>query len=311
MRRIVIVCNPRSSRYARVRREVLDFLMNPNFLREKYGITGVTIFRYEVEPTNVDDNAMKLSKLLHDDDLVLSVGGDATGVIGLNAVMHSGKDAILAALPYGNFNDLARTLGIKKLDDVFKAETKKLYPLDVIVNDEHFRYASCYVTVGMMAEAVELFDSKKVRTGLRKKKNRAVRSYFELAKWYFCHRHKKVFLPDFKLNGDALFHKRSDYIAVNGKSLARVIRGRRNAFQPDVFARKIGKLTSFVRLVWFMAKGMLCRISGEEVLREDTIEFIEPANVEIQAEGEYKKFENLKKIQIKKSKDFIKVISLK
>ena len=49
MRRIVIVCNPRSSRYARVRREVLDFLMNPNFLREKYGITGVTIFRYEVD----------------------------------------------------------------------------------------------------------------------------------------------------------------------------------------------------------------------------------------------------------------------
>lgn len=310
MRRIVIVCNPRSSRYARVRKEVLDFLMNPNFLREKYGLTGVTIFRYEVAPTNVDDNASKLSKLLHDDDLVLSVGGDATGVIGLNAVMLSGKDATLAALPYGNFNDLARTLGIKKLDDIFRAETKKLFPLDIIVDDCHFRYASCYATVGMMAEAVELFDSKKVRTGLRKRKNRAVRSYFELAKWYFIHRHKKVFLPDFMMN-NVLMRRKSDYIVVNGKSLARVIRGRKNAFSPEVFTRKVGKLTSFVRLVWFMAKGMLCRISGEEVLREDVIEFIEPANVEIQAEGEYKKFEDIKKIQIKKSKAFVKVISLK
>ena len=310
MRRIVIVCNPRSSRYARVRKEVLDFLMNPNFLREKYGLTGVTIFRYEVAPTNVDDNALKLSKLLHDDDLVLSVGGDATGVIGLNAVMLSGKDATLAALPYGNFNDLARTLGVKKLDDIFRAETKKLFPLDIFVDDCHFRYASCYVTVGMMAEAVELFDSKKVRTGLRKRKNRAVRSYFELAKWYFIHRHKKVFLPDFMMN-DVLMRRKSDYIVVNGKSLARVIRGRKNAFSPDVFTRKVGKLTSFVRLVWFMAKGMLYRISGEEVLKEDTIEFIEPANVEIQAEGEYKIFESIKKIQIKKSKAFVKVISLK
>ncbi len=310
MRRIVIVCNPRSSRYARVRKEVLDFLMNPNFLREKYGLTGVTIFRYEVAPTNVDDNALKLSKLLHDDDLVLSVGGDATGVIGLNAVMLSGKDATLAALPYGNFNDLARTLGIKKLDDIFRAETRKLFPLEIIVDDCHFRYASCYATVGMMAEAVELFDSKKVRTGLRKRKNRAVRSYFELAKWYFGHRHKKVFLPDFKMN-NVLMHRKSDYIVVNGKSLARVIRGRKNAFSPEVFTKKVGKLTSFVRLVWFMAKGMLCRISGEDVLKEDTIEFIEPANVEIQAEGEYKRFESIKKIQIKKSKVFVKVISLK
>ena len=293
-----------------MRKEVLDFLMNPNFLREKYGLTGVTIFRYEVAPTNVDDNALKLSKLLHDDDLVLSVGGDATGVIGLNAVMLSGKDATLAALPYGNFNDLARTLGVKKLDDIFRAETKKLFPLDIIVDDCHFRYASCYTIVGMMAEAVELFDSKKVRTGLRKRKNRAVRSYFELAKWYFIHRHKKVFLPDFMMN-DVLMRRKSDYIVVNGKSLARVIRGRKNAFSPEVFTRKVGKLTSFVRLVWFMAKGMLYRIPGEEVLKEDTIEFIEPANVEIQAEGEYKIFESIKKIQIKKSKAFVKVISLK
>ncbi len=309
MQRIVIVCNPRSSRYARVRKEVLDFLMNPNHLREKFGISGVKIFKYEVAPTDVDDNAMRLSKLIFDDDLVLAVGGDATGVIGLNAVILSGKDVTLAALPYGNFNDLARTLGLKKLEDVFCGQTKKLYPLDILVDDEHFRFASCYVTIGMMAEAVELFDSKKVRLGLRKKKNRAVRSYFELAKWYFIHRHKKEFLPDFELNG-FLKHKKSDYIAVNGKSLARVVRGEKNAWSPNVFTRRVGKMTSFVRLVWFMAKGMLFHVTGDEVKKEDTLQFVKPADVEIQAEGEYKRFVGIKKIQIKKDSRFVKVISL-
>ena len=295
-----------------MRREVLDFLMNPNYLREKYGVTGVKIFKYEVLPTDVDDNAVKLAKFLSNDDLVLSVGGDATAVIGLNAVLNSEKDATLAVLPYGNFNDLARTLKTKKLDDIFgeKRKIKKLYPLDIIVNDKHFRYASCYVTIGMMAEAVELFDSKKVRKGLQKKKNRAIRSYFALAKWYFGHRHKKVFLPDFELNGK-LMHKKSDYIATNGKSLARVIRGRNNAFEPDLFVRKIGKLTSFVRLVWFMAKSMLYRISGEEVQKEETLNFVVPAEIEMQAEGEYKRFIDVKTVAIKKNKRFIKVVSLR
>ena len=285
--------------------------MNPNFLREKYNITGVKIFKYEVLPTDVDDNALKLSKLLADEDLVLSVGGDATAVIGLNAIMLSEKDATLAVLPYGNFNDLARTLKTKKLDDIFAhSNCKKLYPLEILVDGEHFRFASCYVTIGMMAEAVEIFDSKKVRTGLQKKKNRAVRSYTQLAKWYFAHRHKKVFLPDFKLNGEPM-HKKSDYIAVNGKSLARVMRGNFKAFLPGVFVRKVAKLTSFVRLTGFMSKSMLHRVSGVEVRNNDEIEFLSPADIEIQAEGEYKKFIQIKRIDIKKDKRFVKVVSTK
>jgi hypothetical protein len=283
--------------------------MNPNFLREKYNITGVKIFKYEVLPTNVDDNAANLSGLIMDDDLVLAVGGDATAVIGMNAIMLSEKDATLAVLPYGNFNDLARTLKTKKLDDIFTGQTDKLYPLEILIDDEHFRFASCYVTIGMMAEAVEVFDQKKVRSNLQKKKNRSVRSYTELAKWYFSHRHKKVFLPDFTINGE-LMHKKSDYIAVNGKSLARVMRGKCNAFLPNIFKRKVGKLTSFVRLVGFMSKSILHRVPGVVRSGKDEICFVAPADVEIQAEGEYKKFTQIKRIGIRKNKRFLKVIRL-
>ncbi len=314
MRRLVIVCNPRSSRYANVRREVLDFLMNPQVLREKFGFSGIKIFKYEVLPTNVDDNAANLAGLLQDEDVVLSVGGDATAVIGLNAIMLSEKDVTLAVLPYGNFNDLARTLKTKKLEDIFVDgklnNVRKLYPLDILVDGEHFRFASCYVTIGMMAEAVEIFDSKKVRSNLRKKKNRAVRSYTQLAKWYFSHRHKKLFLPDFELNGEILY-KRSDYIAVNGHSLARVMKGKNNAFIPKVFVRKIAKLTSFLRLAGFMSKSILHRVPGKEISGGDVLKFVVPANVEIQAEGEYKKFEQINQIEIKKDKRFVKVVCAK
>lgn len=309
MQRIVIVCNPRSSRFANVRAEVLDFLMNPNLLREKYGISGIKLFKYEVQPTDVDDNAARLAKLIDNDDLVLAVGGDATAVIGLNGILLSKKDATLAVLPYGNFNDLARMLKTKRLEDVFAGKIAKLYPLEILVDDQHFRFASCYVTIGMMAEAVEIFDQKTVRSNLQKKKNRSARSYTELAKWYFSHRHKKQFLPDFKLNGE-LMCKKSDYIAVNGKSLAKVMKGECKAFMPTIFKRKVGKLTSFVRLIGFMAKSILHRVPGIIVEGIDTICFVKPADVEIQAEGEYKKFTQINKIEIKKNKRFVKVICL-
>ena len=103
MNRLIIVYNPRSSRYAEVKRDVLSRT------RE---LKGYMIGKYEVAPTNLNDNINKLAKIIKDDDLILSAGGDATGIIASNAIIESQKSAFLAALPYGNFNDLARTLRI-------------------------------------------------------------------------------------------------------------------------------------------------------------------------------------------------------
>jgi len=102
MNRVFVVYNPRSSRFADVKKEVLN--------RQK-SLKGFMLGKYEVEPTNVDQNATKFSKILKDGDFVISAGGDATGVIAVNAILKSGKDVCLAVLPFGNFNDLFKVVG--------------------------------------------------------------------------------------------------------------------------------------------------------------------------------------------------------
>ena len=178
MQRLIVVYNPRSSRFADVKREVLERVKELN---------GYMVGKYEVLPTNIDDNIAKLGAVLKSGDVVLAAGGDATGVICANAILASEKDVTLAVLPYGNFNDLARTLGTKTFEDIFEINNqigagsssgsrdvrvsggsyRKLYPLEIIVDGKLWRYATCYVTIGMMADAVKLYDTPKVRKILK------------------------------------------------------------------------------------------------------------------------------------------------
>ena len=301
MKRILVVYNPRSSRFHDVKKEVLDCLPK---------LRGYIIGKYEVEPTDVDKNASKFAKLLKDGDLVISAGGDATGVISANAILNSGKDVTLAVLPYGNFNDLSRTLGTKNLDEILSNQNQSgcLYPLEIIIDGKPFRFATCYVTIGMMAEAVKLYDTPKLRRKLKTKFGRKVSSYTQLAGWYFKNRHKKVFLPDFKLNGKLQPKKTSDYAAVNGRFMARVMKGGEDYKSPTAFRSETDRLTNFWRLSKLMSKSILRRVPGATT-KGDILEFTEPATVELQAEGEYRVFENIKTIEVRKSKKCLKVIT--
>ena len=338
MRRILVVYNPRSSRFCDVEREVLSKIRT---------LKGYMIGKYEVAPTDVDDNAAKLSRIIKDGDLVLSAGGDATGIISSNAILKSGKDATLAVLPYGNFNDLAHTLGAKSLRDIFNATiheeaincleksagayerggrsappvttggrdsvserqfiASSFYPLEIYVDGKFFRYATCYVTIGMTAEAVELFDEPKTRKKLQKGHKSSWRSYFYLMFWYFKNRRKKQFIPDFKLNGKLQHKKTSDYAAVNGRSMCRVMKGGYDYLVPKKFRSITDRLTSFPRLFILMLKSILVRTPGIET-EGDLLEFLKPSTVELQAEGEYRIFKNIKTIEIKKSKTPLNVI---
>ena len=73
----------------------------------------------------------------------------------------------------------------------------KYYPLEIFVDGKFVRYATCYVTVGMMGEAVKLYNKPKMRKTLKTVFGRKIGSYTKLAKWYFKNRHKKQFLPAF------------------------------------------------------------------------------------------------------------------
>lgn len=308
MQRLIIVYNPRSSRFSDVKKEVLDPAKK---------LKGYLIGKYEVEKTNLEANINKFSKLIRDGDLIISAGGDATGIIASNGILRSGKDATLAVLPYGNFNDLSRTLGIKKFNDIFVSGKRgslsedckfgQLYPLEINVDGKLFRYATCYVTVGMMAESVEIYDRPKMRKILKKPSGRSVGSYTNLAGWYFKNRHKKEFLPDFKLNGKLQPRATSDYAAINGRFLARVMKSRSHYQNPKTFLHQTDRLTNFWRLLKLMLKSVFSHVPSTET-DYDILEFLGPATIEIQAEGEYQTFKNIKKIEIKKGNKFIKVI---
>lgn len=301
MQRLILVYNPRSSRYADVRKEVLSRTSE---------LGGYLVGKYEVAPTNLDDNIAKLAKIIKDGDLVLSAGGDATGIIASNAILKSDKDATLAVLPYGNFNDLARTLCTKKFEDVFNREdntVRNFYPLEIHVDGKFFRYATCYVTIGMTAEAVRLYDLPKMRAKLKSKFGRKVTSYTELARWYFKNRRNHTFIPLFKLNDVQQHPKTTDYCAVNGRSMARVMKGGEDYHDPIFFRHETDRLASFFRLARLMARSILSRIPGTTTKR-DILTFDNPATITLQAEGESTKFENITKVEIRKSKKCLKVI---
>ena len=301
MRRLLVVYNPNSSNYVRVKNEVLEKLPS---------IKGFMIGKFIIEKAPFEDNVKRLKKVLEDGDVVLSAGGDATAAVSANAILESGKDVTLSVLPYGNFNDLARTLRTFKFDDVLNSgfKTTNFYPLDVIVDGKHWRYACCYVTIGMTAEAVELFDNQKIRKKLQKGRKSSWRSYIYLAKWYFKNRRKKAFIPEFKLNGELQHKKTSDYAAVNGRSMSRIMKGGDDFLKPEIFRSETDRLaTNFWHLIKLMTKSILSRVPGKDT-KGDTLEFVNPATVSLQAEGEYKTFENANKIEIRKPSKCLKVI---
>ena len=290
MQRLLIVYNPHSSRHADVWEKVLTPAKK---------LTGYMVGRYEGEKTSPDANIKKLAKLIQEGDMVLAAGGDATGVIAANALMQSGKKAELAVLPFGNFNDLARTLRLNTLEDALTAKKVKYYPLGIYVDGKFWRWATCYVTMGMTGEAVKLYDAPKMRKKLKSKFGRDVSSYTELAKWYLKNRHKKQFIPDFALNGRAQDPRTSDYAAVNGRFMARVMRGREDYLDPRKFKSMTDRLTSGWRLTKLMTRSMVDQVPGKET-KGDVLEFLRPGMVELQAEGESKVFEKAHKIEVRK-----------
>lgn len=312
MQRLLVIYNPYSSQCTRIEHDVL---------RHLHRLKGYTVGKVAIKLEPFAKNLQHIKSLLKDGDIVLAVGGDATAAVAANAILESQKNATLGVLPYGNFNDLARTLGtmhprdlLQATDDsdrlTFASSTRELYPLDISVNQKHFRYAACYVSIGMTAEAVEIFDDPKIRRNLRKGHHSSWRSYLHLARWYFKNRHSKVFLPPFTINGHPATHGVSDYFAVNGRSVCRVMRGTSACFESSGFHRYTGRLTRFPVLFRFMATAILHHIPGSSA-SSDRLAFSRPASVELQAEGDYQVFDSVTSITIAKSPRPIRVICKK
>ncbi len=112
MQRILLIYNPSSSQYVRVKDEVISRASK---------IKGYMIGKFAIKKAPFEENVKALKKVLQDGDIAIAAGGDATAAVAANAILESKKDVTLGVLPYGNFNDLARTLGTMKYDDIKRA----------------------------------------------------------------------------------------------------------------------------------------------------------------------------------------------
>ena len=321
MQRLIVVYNPRSSKHLKIEEEVVRPLSK---------LDGYMVGKYEVEKMSVNENAERLAGLLLDGDLLVSAGGDGTATMALNAIMVSRKDVTLGVLGYGNFNDFARLLGEKNsknlMQDFESGAIGRLYPMEAILDKKHWRYAACYFTVGMFAESTEVFNTPETRKSLKKGKKGLGFSISTLVKWYFANR-KREFLPkDIQLDDVALNRMKiaksgrenvvkvppkkrvSDVVIVNGKSVARLMKGGNYWQDPSEMFVSYGRLKGFLRLMWFMMRAILSHIPGKKYVdKEVKIDFSGPEEFEIQAEGEYARVK-AKELVVKKSVHAVKVV---
>ena len=102
--------------------------------------------------------------------------------------------------------------------------------------------------------------------------------------------------------------KVSDYLAVNGATVAKMMKGDgKYSLSQTEFLSATGKLTSFFRLIVFMMRSVLFKVPAR-VVKEATLDFSEEGEIEIQAEGEYKKVSGVKQIVISKSEQAVKIL---
>ncbi len=326
MQRIIIVYNPRSSKHAAIRDEVITPASK---------FKGCLLGKFEVKHVDLNENATNLSKILLNGDLVVAAGGDGTGSVALNGAIESGKDVTLAILGFGNFNDFSRTLGYYNITDIItdfikstssktaNSHIQSLHPLEAIVDGKHYRYSACYFTIGMFAESTEVFDQKKTRGTLKSGRKSIFYSIKELTKWYFKNKHHHFLPSEIHLNNVPLNHHNttdsgrknrikgtriSDVLFVNGKTVAKMMKGGKYWQSPKTFLVSTGRLTNLCHLLSFMAKSIFRRIPGKCTTESITITFPTKEEIEIQGEGEYRRL-TLSELLIKKSDKSIKVLA--
>ncbi len=297
MKRLLLVFNPRSSHFWQVERDILTKV------RE---LRGWMVGKYEISDTDVDDNARKLSKIVMDGDIVVAAGGDGTANIAVNGILLSGATGVkFGVMGYGNFNDMARMFGDFSLEEILEKSGKEVWPLECRINGKHWRYAMCYFTVGMFAEACAVFDKPEVRKKLQKKHRRKslIGSIWSLSMWWF-REHKREFLPDFsvKNSSDEMIHcdNCSDYMAINSPSVARIMKGGDYYRGENYFLSNIGCMTKFFKLISMMMRSMFKKVPGIES-DYDCLILEKASKIMLQAEGEYKMIDDVKTIEIEKT----------
>lgn len=238
------------------------------------------------------------------------------------------------------------------------ARVREIWPLEILVDGEHWRYAPCYVTLGLLAEASEIMDGDRVRKSLNTGKRGPLYSLWQAAWWYLKNKGRE-FLPassvgdgsvsrdveaaagaagsgeassfegasgfegegkiadtgeadggekvEVRLNGELLAEGATDYLAVNGPRVAKLMKGGKWYLSEKGFGSGVKRLGGFWRMVGFGLGSVIFGLKLEDT-SGDVVEFSRASTVEIQAEGEYQRLEGVSKIEVRKAKRGMKVV---
>lgn len=301
MRKLLLVYNPRSSRHEAIREEVLTAAR---------GVSGWMVGKYAISTAGFEENVASLMRLVEDGDLVITAGGDGTAMIVVNALMKSGKDVALAALGYGNFNDIATMWGepdVKTVIEDYEAgRLAELSMMEVRVNGALWRYSPCYFTMGLLAEASTLMEEEKMRRALDTGKKSATYSLVQAVKWYLKYR-RGIRLPVGKLNGAELERNTTDYLAVMSPTMAKMMKGGEWWQRPEGFGSSVQALGKFWKMVRFGLTSVRKGVPLTETKR-DVIEFAEPSTVQMQTGGEYERMEGVSEVIVGRTGKTLKVV---
>ena len=305
MKRLIIVYSPHSTRFDEVEKKVIAKARN---------LAGWLVCKFEVEEVSVQENAANLAKILRKGDLVLSAGGDGTATMCLNAIMKSGVVATLSVMPFGNFNDYVESLGRMSFERIIRkfeeGRWTDFYPMKIEVDKKHYEYVGMYFTVGLMAEAGRLFKEPEVRAKLMRARNRMSFSARKLFGWYMRNKRRKDFLPnDLKINNESVDGIVTDYVAINGKSMAGVVPSDGWFEQADVFWSGTMRNRSIVRMFVKFVRATEGELPGGKT-SQDVLKFVKPRDVFVHAEGEGEKLKNVSEVRIVKDGKSLRVISV-
>lgn len=302
-RRLVVAFNPHSSRASRVHENVFYRLDEAGFKYQKI----------EVLQASLEDNVRHIVPQLRPGDVILSTAGDGSAHAVANAVIASKLKVSVGFLAYGNFNDLAHTFNTRftRTDPIALLESaheQDMAPLDIYVNKKIVRHALLYSTFGWTAQAADEFNKSGARQSLQTGGAGIMRSVVRLAAFYKKSR-RDGRLPAMTLNGQPE-NKLTDVLCVNGSHLARVFRTAQKYYNQNVFLVKTLDVTGLIKNVGFLTQSTLGRMSGD---KHQSIEmaFDRPSVVPMQCDGEVVELQNVEKILVSKSTDFIRVLTTK
>jgi hypothetical protein len=269
------------------------------------------VVEYSIEPTSFENNTEELARALKKSDLLIVAGGDGTASIAANAILQSDvKDAKMAVFGYGNFNDYQSNFGLKKkhLEQVLQGKRRStvVRPAEISLDGKFWRFATLYFTAGLLAKSTQVFEEKKVRATISRKRGlrRLIYSLWQLMFWFVRETSARKKENIIEVNG----RKATDFGVMNGRKMAKILRNRKNYLDSWQVGAFRAKLTNLIKAGFFVIGGTIFGVATEGY--DETVwELSARRGLWLQTEGEGHYEKSVQKIEAKKSERTIEIIT--